>query len=170
LVLFVLSALGVSGSSPRSSGVAHPELSGDATAQLEGYTQKVGSSWSAVLLVTNISKVKMECIATSYPAGLAQGSQAVPAKDLNTNTLPKTLVWTKRQPEFSVDPRLLERYRLGQVFQLEPGEGRRLMLPILVPQAHPDRFKEHLVFGFKLISGTADTAAFNTYVAEVKQP
>jgi hypothetical protein len=170
LSIIVLSALGILGSSSRSFGAAHSEILGDAAVQLEGYTQKAGSFWSAVMLVTNISKVKIECLATSYPPGLAQGSQIVPAKELNTNTLPKTLVWTRRQPETSVDPRLLQRYRLGEVFQLEPEEGRRFMLPILVPEAHPNSFREHLVFGYKRIPGSADTAAFNTYVAEVKQP
>ncbi len=54
--------------------------------------------------------------------------------------------------------------------QLDPGEGRRFILPFLVPQAHPNSFTEHLVFGYKRIPGAADRAAFNTYVAEVKQP
>jgi hypothetical protein len=169
LVCLVLSMLGVAVPSVQSFGAARPEILGDVALQLEGYSQNGGSGWSAVILLTNISKVKVDCIATSYPAGLAQGSRAVPAKDMKTNTLTKTLVWTKRQPETSVDPRLLERYRMGQVFQLEPGEGRRLNLPIIVPKAHPSSFTEHLVFGYSQSSGTASAAVVETYVAEVRQ-
>jgi hypothetical protein len=148
---------------------AENQVLGDTVAKLETYVQTNGSGWSAVILVTNISNVKIQCVATSYPAGLPQGSRSAQAKELKTDTLPKTLAWTRREPESSVDFRLLQRYGTGQVFDLGPGEGRRLLLPIYVPQAHPDKFVEHFVFGYKRSSPNRATGAYETYVAEVKQ-
>jgi hypothetical protein len=125
--------------------------------------------WSAVILVTNVSNVKIDCIATSYAADLPQGSEAVPAKDLKTDKLPKKLTWSTRKPQTSIDPRLLQRYGMGQVFELGPGEGQRLVLPIYVPKVHLNDFVEHLVFGSKPHSATAATGEFDTYIAEVKR-
>jgi hypothetical protein len=172
VVCFVLSALGVMGPSPRSFGDARPEVLGEVAVQLEGYTQNGGSLWCVAILVTNLSKAEITCIATLYPARLAQGTRGVPTKDLKTNTLTKTLVWTRRQPEILVDPRLLESdprlsetYGMGK-FLLGPGEGRRLIFPLIVPQTPPTNFVDHLTFGYKRSSGTA---GFKTYVAELRE-
>src|SRR5688572_27175335 len=119
-----------------------------------GRDGRVPVCWSAIILVTNVSNVKIDCVATSYAANLPQGSEAVPAKDLKTDKLPNKLTWSRGKLQTSIDPRLLQRYGLGQVFELGPGEGRRLVLPIYVPKAHPDDFVEHFVFGSKRHSGT----------------
>lgn len=165
----VFSILVTSCSSPRSSPSSHSQVLGDIVVTLDGYTQNDGSGWHAVILATNTSSTKLGCTAFSYAAGLPLGSTSVIATNLDAGTLPKALVWTRREPEMHVDPRMMQRYGIGQVFELQPGEHVRLLLPIYVPQNHPHDFVEHFVLGYRRPSAGDGQGAFETYVAEVKR-
>ena len=169
LSLLAVAALGISCASRRSLAASPVQVLGDVAARLETYAQSNGSGWSAVILLTNISNATIQCMANSYAAGLILGSRAVQAKELKSETLPKTLVWTRRTPEMHMDPRMMVRYGMGKVFDLDPGKHIRLALPIYVPQAHPDDFVEHFVVGFRRSSSSADSGEYETYVAEVKR-
>ena len=99
--------------------------------------------------------------------------------------MPNTLNWTKRQPEMYGNLYIMQRYRIGHVFELQGGGYIRFLLPINVPQARPDDFVEHLVFGYRrAVPGDTNTVydtfirrsvpgdtkeAYETYVAEVKR-
>jgi len=165
----LLSILVASCSSPRSSTSSHSQVLGDIAVALDGYTQNAGSGLQAVILATNTSSMKLGCVALSYAAGLALGSTCVVATNLDAAILPKTVVWTRREPEMHIDPRMMERYGMGRVFELQPGEHIRLLLPIYVPQAHPHDFVEHFVLGYRQSSPGDGRGAFETYVAEVKR-
>jgi len=97
------------------------------------------------------------------------GSTSIGATNLNAETLPKVLMWTRREPEMHVDTRMMKRYGIGQVFELQPRERVRLLLPIYVPQAHPHDFVEHFVLGYRQPSLGDGKGAYDTYVAEVKR-
>ena len=165
----LLSALVTACSSPRSSQSSHAQVLGEIVVTFEGYTQSNGSGVQAVILATNTSSMKLACVAVSYAAGLPLGSTSVVATNLDTETLPKGLVWARRESEMGLDPRVMKRYRIGQVFELPPGEHVRLLLPLYVPQAHPHDFVEHFVLGYRQPSLDDGQAAYDTYVAEVKR-
>ena len=165
----LLLVLVTSCSSPRSSTRSHSQVLGDIVVMLDRYTQHVGSGWQAVILATNASSMKLECIALSYAAGLPLGSTMVIATNLDAETLPKVLVWTRCEPETHVDPRIMMRYGIGQVFELHPREQVRLLLPIYVPQAHSHDFVEHFVLGYRQPLPDDGQGAYKTYVAEVKR-
>ena len=165
----LLSILVTACSSPRSSQSSHAQVLGDIVVTLDGYTQSYGSGLQAVILATNTSSMKLGCVALSYAAGLPVRSTCVVATNLDAATLPKALVWTRREPEMGVDPRVMQRYRIGQVFELQPKEHVRLLLPIYVPQAHPHDFVEHFVLGYRQPSSGDGQGAYETYVAEVKR-
>jgi hypothetical protein len=165
----LLSALVTACSSPRSSQSSHAQVLGEIVVTFEGYTQSNGSGVQAVILATNTSSMKLACVAVSYAAGLPLGSTSVVATNLDTETLPKGLVWARRESEMGLDPRVMKRYRIGQVFELPSGEHVRLLLPLYVPQAHPHDFVEHFVLGYRQPSLDDGQAAYDTYVAEVKR-
>jgi len=165
----LLSILVTSCASPRPSGSSHSQALGNIVVALDGCTQSNGAGLRAVILATNTSGMKLGCVALSYAAGLPLGSTSVVATNLNAETLPKALVWTRRKPEMGVDPRVMQRYRIGQVFELEPKEHVRLLLPIYVPEAHPHDFVEHFVLGYRQPSPGDGQGAYETYVAEVKR-
>ncbi len=165
----LLSILMSSCSSPRSSKSSHSQVLGDIAVTHDGYTQGAGPGLQAVILATNTSSVKLGCVALSYAAGLALGSTSIVATNLDAATLPKTLVWTRREAEMHIDPRMMERYGMGRVFELQPGEHVRLLLPIYVPQAHPDDFVEHFVLGSRHVSPGDGRGGYETYVAEMKR-
>lgn len=165
----LLSVLVTSCSSPRSSTSSHSQVLGDIVVTLDGYNQNAGSGWQVAILATNTSSMKVECIALSYAAGLPLGSTSIGATNLNAEALPKVLVWRRREPEMHVDTRMMKRYGIGQVFELQPGEQVRLLLPIYVPQTHPHDFVEHFVLGYRQPSPDDGQRAFEIYVAEVKR-
>jgi hypothetical protein len=168
-IALLLSVLVTSCSSPRSSTSSHSQVLGDIVVTLDGYTQNAGSGWQAAIRATNTSSMKVECIALSYAAGLPLGSTSIGATNLNAEALPKVLVWTRREPEIHVDARMMKRYGIGQVFELQPREQVRLLLPIYVPQAHPHDFVEHFVLGYRQPSLGDGKGAYETYVAEVNR-
>jgi hypothetical protein len=163
----LLSMLSISCSSPRTSDSPHAQVLGDIAIALGGYTQEAASGWFAELMVTNTSATKLECVALSYAAGLPSGSMSVIATNLDAGSLPRTLHWIRREPEMQIDPTMMRRYGMGQFFDLPTGGHTRVLLPIIVPQAHPHDFVEHLVLGYRRLS--TDPGAYETYVAEVKQ-
>src|SRR2546422_5903120 len=108
----LLSILITSCSSPRSFKASHVQALGDIVVTLDGYTnfgsgqgRNSGSGLQAVILATNTSSVKLGCVALSYAAGVPSGSCSVIATNLDAQTLPKTLVWTRREPEMHIDAR-----------------------------------------------------------------
>jgi hypothetical protein len=121
-----------------------------------------------VILVTNLSNARLEAFALSYAAGLPEGTGSVAAKELEIDRLPKRLVWTGRKPDISVDPLMMKRYGVGQVFELGPGEGIRLPLLIYVPQARPQEFVEHFALGYRPTAPGNAQVPYKTYVAKVK--
>jgi hypothetical protein len=165
----LLAVLVTSCSSPRSSKPSGSQVLGSIVVTLDGYAQEAGSAWHAVILATNTSGMKVRCMAFSYAAGLPQGSTSVVTTNLDVVSLPKRLVWTRREPEIHGDPRMMERYGIGRVFELQPGGRIRFLLPIVVPQAHPNDFVEHFVFGYSSPSSGAAQGAYETYVAELKR-
>jgi hypothetical protein len=149
----------------QSSSVPAAQVLGDVAARLETYTRTNGAAWSAVIILTNISKAKLDCVANSYAAGLTSGSISVQATNLNPEALPKAFLWTQRAPEMHLEPAMMKRYGMGKVFELGPAEHIRLELPIYVPQAHPHDFVEHFAIGLR----RSGARAYETYVAEMKQ-
>src|SRR5689334_13183988 len=61
-VWILLSVLVTSCSSPRSSTSSHSQALGDLVVTLDRYTQNAGSGWQAVILATNASSMKLECV------------------------------------------------------------------------------------------------------------
>ena len=163
----LLSMLSTSCSSPRTSDSLHAQVIGNIAVALGGYTQEAESGWFAEVMVTNTSASKLECLALSYAAGLPIGSMSIVATNLDAGSLPRTLHWTRREPEMQMDPTMMRRYGMGQFFELPTGGHTRVLLPIIVAQAHPHDFVEHLVLGYRRLS--SDPGAYETYVAEVKQ-
>lgn len=165
----LLSILVTSCSTPGPSKSSHSQALGDVVVALVNYTQSNGSGLQAVILATNRSGMKLGCVALSYAAGLPLGSTSVVATNLDATTLPKALIWTRREPEMHVDPSFMRRYGVGKVFELQAGQNIRLLLPIFVPQAHPHDFVEHFVLGYRRLSPDGSQGAYETYVAEVKR-
>jgi len=167
-VAMVVSALVASCSPVRSSEFTQPQKLGEIVVRFDGYTRNDGVGWQAVILATNTSNMKIECVAFSYAAGLRLGSTSLAAKELEVDKLPKSLAWTRRKPQMAIDPPLMKRYGIGRVFELQPGERVRLLLPVYVPQAHSHKFVEHFAFGYKRTTPTDSDGTYETYVAEVK--
>lgn len=168
IICALLSILIISCSTLQSSKSSRAQVLRDIVVTFDGYTQDAVSAWHAVFFATNRSSMKLGCMAFSYPAGLPQGSLGVVTTNLDVGTLPKRLVWTRREPEIHGDPRMMERYGIGRVFELGPGEHIRFLLPIVVPQAGPSDFVEHFVFGYSPPSSGDAQHGYETYVAEVK--
>jgi hypothetical protein len=103
----LLSVLVTSCSNPLSSKSSRSQVLGDIVVTFDGYTQNAKPGWQAVILATNTSSMKLGCIAFSYAAGLPLGSTIIGATNLDVETLPKLLVWTRREPEMHVDPRMI---------------------------------------------------------------
>src|SRR2546423_9731037 len=101
--VFILSALlfilVTSCSSPRSSKSFPSQVLGDIVVTFDSYTQSNGSGLEVVILATNTSSMNLACAALSYAAGLPLGSTSVIATNLDGKTLPKTVIWTQREPE-----------------------------------------------------------------------
>jgi len=152
---------------PRTPNSSGAQVLGDIAVTLVGYTQEAGSGWFAEVIVTSTSASKLECVALSYAAGLPIGSTSIVATNLDAGSLPKHLRWIRREPEMQIDPIMMRRYGMGQLFELPTGGYTRLLLPIYVPQAQPHDFVEHLVLGYR--RSLIDSGAFETYVAEVKR-
>lgn len=168
----LLSVFIISCSNPQSSKPSRSQVLGDFIVTLDGYTQDAGSAWKAVILATNTSSIKIGGVAFSYAAGFPLMDSTVIATNLDVETLPKRLLWKRREPEINlnqVDPRMMERFGIARVFELQPGEHVRMLLPISVPQAHPEDFVEHFVFAYVPPSSGDSKGEYETYVAELKR-
>src|SRR2546427_203058 len=119
----LLSILVTSCSTPGPSKSSHSQALGDVVVALVNYTQSNGSGLQAVILATNRSGMKLGCVALSYAAGLPLGSTSVVATNLDATTLPKALIWTRREPEMHVDLSFMRRYGVGKVFELQAGQN-----------------------------------------------
>jgi hypothetical protein len=167
----LISMFSISCSSPRSSRLSRAQVLGDIAVALGGYTLEAESGWHAEILATNVSASTVECALTSYLAEVPIGGMIAIATNLDVGSLPKDLLWIRREPGSNTPPalfwRMMRRYGAGQFFELPPGGHIRVLLPIQVPQAHPDDFVEHFVLGYR--HSSTDPGTFESWVAEMRR-